>query len=243
MSGPITSPGASNRGRRKPGVARELLATGRAYVGPLMAIALITLVVCAGLVGGQRELDTRTTSAFQGYLRQHAATSAITATSTMTEGTSADLTQASAEVGKLLPAPASAYRDDGWVFSIPASISNLPTWLPSENPETSRTQHQLPSGFELVTDSRLLTGSSSVLRFTVGTAPACSGACTGIDAAHALPIAISEESASSLRIAVGTQFLLTSPNNAQIHAVISGLFRAALYRGQGSCVQWRVYGH
>src|SRR6185437_4779785 len=140
MSGPITSPGASNRGRRKPGVARELLATGRAYVGPLIAIALITLVVCAGLVGGQRELDTRTTSAFQGYLRQHAATSAITATSTMTEGTSADLTQASAEVGKLLPAPASAYRDDGWVFSIPASISNLPTWLPSENPETSRTQ-------------------------------------------------------------------------------------------------------
>lgn len=227
MSGPITSPGASKRGRRKPGVARELLATGRAYVGPLMAIALITLVVCAGLVGGQRELDTRTTSAFQGYLRQHAATSGITATSTMTEGTSADLTQASAEVGKLLPAPASAYHDDGWVFSIPASISNLPTWLPSENPETSRTQHQLPSGFELVTDSRLLTGPSSVLRFTVGKAPACSGACTGTDAAHALPIAISEESASSLRIAVGTQFLLTSPNNAQIHAVISGLFRAA----------------
>src|SRR6185437_4199105 len=93
--------------------------------------------------------------------------------------------------------------------------------------ETSRTQHQLPSGFELVTDSRLLTGSSSVLRFTVGKAPACSGACTGIDAAHALPIAISEESASSLRIAVGTQFLLTSPVNAQIHVVISGLFRAA----------------
>ncbi|HEU5425884.1 MAG TPA: hypothetical protein VFU74_03385 [Actinocrinis sp.] len=208
-------------------MARELLATGRAYVGPLIAIALITLVVCAGLVGGQRELDTRTTSAFQGYLRQHAATSGVTATSTMTEGTSADLTQASAEVGKLLPAPAGAFRDDGWVFSIPASISNLPTWLPSENPETSRTQHQLPSGFELVTDSRLLTGSSSALRFTAGKAPACGGTCTGIDAAHALPIAISAESASSLRIAVGTQFLLTSPNNAQIHVVISGLFRAA----------------
>ncbi|HEU5355506.1 MAG TPA: hypothetical protein VFU65_13640 [Actinocrinis sp.] len=229
----MTNPGASNgeshsRGRgRRFGTARELFATGRAYAGPLLAIALITLVVCTGLVGGQRELDARTTSAFQDYLRQHATSSAITATSTMTEGTSADLTQASADVRKLLPAPAGAYHDDGWTFSIPASISNLPTWLPSENPETSRTLHQLPSGFELVTDSRLLAGSSSALRFTAGKAPTCNGTCTGIDVAHALPIAISEESATSLRIGVGTQFLLTSPVNAQIHVVISGLFRAA----------------
>ncbi len=216
----------SSRGRRF-GVVRELLATGRAYAGPLAAIALITLVVCTGLVGGQRELDAHTTSAFQSYLRQHAGTSAITATSTMTEGTSSDLEQASAGVRKLLPAPASAYRDEGWTFSIPESISNLPTWLPSENPEQSRALHQLPSGFELVTDSRLLADSSSALRFTAGKAPSCGGTCTGVDAAHALPIAVSEESAASLRIGVGTQFTLTSPNNSQIHAVVSGLFRAA----------------
>lgn len=214
------------RGRRF-GSTRQVFAVARAYAGPLGAIALITVVVCIGLVGGQRELDTHTTSAFQTYLQQHSATSGITATSTMTDGTQADLAQASADVRALLPAPSGAYRDAGWTLSIPESVSDLPTWLPSENPETSRVLHQAPSGLELVTDSALTTRWPAALRFTAGEAPSCAGTCSGVDAAHALPIAVSQETADSLRIKVGTRFTLTSPNNTLIHTVISGLFTAA----------------
>ncbi|MGH3417469.1 MAG: hypothetical protein ACRDSS_13450, partial [Actinocrinis sp.] len=68
------------------GRAGAFLAAGRAYAGPLLAVALITLAVCVGLVGGQRELATRTTAAFTGYLKQHASTTGVSATTTMTVG-------------------------------------------------------------------------------------------------------------------------------------------------------------
>jgi putative ABC transport system permease protein len=204
---------------------RGLYAVGRAYAGPLVAIALITLVVCGGLVGGQREVDTRTTGAFQTYFQQHASTSAVTVNSTVVQGSSADLAQAAADVRKLLPAPAGAYRGSGWTFEIPEAISDLPTWLPSERPETSRVQHQLPSGFSLVTDSQLIGGSG--LRYTSGTAPSCGSTCTGADAAHPLPIAVSAATASSLRLKVGDAFTLDSTSGTIAHVAISGLFQAA----------------
>jgi putative ABC transport system permease protein len=207
------------------GPLREVFAAARAYAGPLAAIALITLVVCAGLVGGHRELTTRTDGAFQTYLQQHAATSGVTVTSTMTEGTDADLTQASGDVRRLLPAPVAAYRGTGRTFDIPEAISNLPTWLPSENPETIRGEHQLPSGLELVSDSGLVSGSA--LRYTAGTAPSCGGTCTGTDAAHPLPIAVSEQTAVALRVKVGAEFTLAATNGTVEHVIISGLFQAA----------------
>ena len=214
-------------GRTRRGALRAILSAARAYAGPLTAIALITLVVCAGLVGGQRELDTRTTGAFQTYLQQHASTTGLTVTSTMAAGSSADLDQATGDVRGLFPPPSGAYRSAGWTFSIPESGSNLPTWLPSENPETSRAVHQLPSGVELITDSALISGANTQLHYTSGAAPSCGGTCTGADAAHPLPIAISEQTASTLRVRLGQQFTLASSNDAVIHVKISGLFRAA----------------
>ncbi len=207
------------------GAVREVLAAARAYAGPLAAIALVTLVVCAGLVGGHRELHTRTNSAFQTYLQQHSSTSGVTVTSTMTAGSAADLHEASSDVSKLLPAPATAYQGTGWTLDIPEAVSNLPTWLPSEQPETSKAQHQLPSALELVNDSQLASGTA--LRYTAGSAPSCGGTCTGADAAHPLPIAISEATAASLRVKVGTGFTLAAPNGSVEHVTISGLFQAA----------------
>jgi len=207
------------------GAVREILAAARAYAGPLAAIALVTLVVCAGLIGGHRELATRTNSAFQTYLQQHSAASGVTVTSTMTGGTDADLTQATGDVQRLLPAPATAYQGTGWALDLPGAVSNLPTWLPSETPETSKAQHQLPSALELVYDSQL--ASDNALRYTAGTAPSCGGTCTGADATHPLPIAISEETAATLRVKVGTAFTLAAPDGNVEHVTISGLFRAA----------------
>ncbi len=209
----------------RPGRIHGAFAAGRAYAGPLLAVALITLVACASLVGGQRALTTRTTVAFTSYLKQHSPATGITATTTMTAGSSADLNQATAEMGQLLPAPANAYTAGGWTFDVPDAASDLPIWLPHESPPTLRAVlHQLPSDIEFVNDQPL-SEAPSTFHYTEGHAPSCGGTCTGADAAHPLPIAISTDAAAALRTKNGAAFTLTSTTGARVYVVISGLFQ------------------
>ena len=204
---------------------RSFFATARAYAGPLFAVALITLAATASLVGGQREVVTRTSVAFNGYLKQHSSTTGVTSTTTMTSGSAADLNQATAEMGRLLPPPADAYTAGGWTFSIPEAASDLPLWLPHESPPTSKATHQLPSAFELVNDQPL-SQATNAFRYTEGHAPSCGGTCTGADAAHPIPIAISADSAAMLRTRNGAVIALTSTGGGRIYVAISGLFQA-----------------
>jgi putative ABC transport system permease protein len=203
----------------------SFFATGRAYAGPLFAVALITLTATASLVGGQREVVTRTNVAFNGYLKQHSSTTGISSTTTMTSGSAADLNQATAEMDQLLPPPANAYTAGGWTFSIPEAASDLPLWLPHESPPTSKVMHQLPSAIELV-DDQPLSQAANAFHYTEGHAPSCGGTCTGVDAAHPIPIAISAGSAAMLRTKNGAVIALTSTGGARIYVAVSGLFQA-----------------
>jgi hypothetical protein len=202
---------------------RATAAAARAYAGPLLITALITLVVCAGLVGGQRELSTRTTGAFQDYLRQHASSARLTADAQMSAGTPADLSRASGELSAQLPAPTGSFAPEGWSVTAPQASGTLPIWLPHEAPETSTVLHQAPSRLTLLTAD----GVGGEVRYTAGTAPACQGTCTGADAAHPVPIAVSEQTAQSLRLSLGQVYTLVSKSGAPLSMRISGLFRAS----------------
>ncbi|HEU5332674.1 MAG TPA: hypothetical protein VFU73_07925 [Actinocrinis sp.] len=212
---------------------RATVAAARAYAGPLLITALITLIVCGGLVGGQRELSTRTTGAFQDYLRQHVSSTRLTVDSQMTAGNAADLDQATGAVPGKLPAPSGAFVSAGWSVTVPQSRGNLPIWLPHEAPETSTVLHQAPSKLTLLTAD----GIGADVRYTAGAAPACQGACTGTDAGHAVPIAISEATAQSLRVSVGQVYTLASKSGAPLYIRISGLFRASAVNASGPAAE------
>lgn len=208
---------------------RTTVAAARAYAGPLLITALITLIVCAGLVGGQRELSARTTGAFQEYLRQHASSAHLTADSQMTAGNAADLNQANGEVPGKLPGPSGAFVPTGWSVTVPQASGSLPIWLPHEAPETSTMLHQAPSKLTLLTAD----GIDADVQYTAGTAPACQGTCTGTDAAHPVPIAVSGTTAQSLRLSVGQVYTLASKSGAPLYMKISGLFRASAGHSSG----------
>ncbi|HEV3171286.1 MAG TPA: hypothetical protein VGZ32_13130 [Actinocrinis sp.] len=202
---------------------RATMAATRAYAGPLLITALITLVVCAGLVGGQRELSARTTGAFQDYVEQHGSGGRLVATSTMTEGTSAAVPEATGDIAARLPAPSSAFALSGWSFAEPQVTGDLPMWLPHESPETSTAVHQAASLLTLETAS----GVERELRYTAGRAPACRDTCTGTDAAHPVPIAVSELTAQELRLSVGQTYALSAKSGADLYVGISGVFRGS----------------
>jgi putative ABC transport system permease protein len=207
--------------RHRPG--RTAAAAAHAYAGPLLITALITLVVCAGLVGGQRELSIRTTGAFQTYVQQHASSADLTATSSMTAGTSADVTQATGEMAAKLPAPSGAFALSGWSFTAPQATGDLPQWLPHETPETSTTTHQAPSELTLVTAANI----DREVRYASGGAPACRSTCTGADTVHPVPIAVSRATAQSLRLVVGQVYSLSSKAGTPLYISISGLYDAS----------------
>src|SRR5947199_10670273 len=91
------------------GRMHAFFATARAYAGPLFAVALITLAATASLVGGQRAVVTRTSVAFDSYMRQHASTTWIISTTTMTTSSAADQNQAIADSGRPLSTPDYTY--------------------------------------------------------------------------------------------------------------------------------------
>ena len=202
---------------------RATMAAARAYAGPLLITALITLVVCAGLVGGQRELSARTTGAFQAYVQQHASGGRLVATSTMTAGTSAAVPEATGAITAKLPAPSGAFALSGWSVAEPQLSGDLPVWLPHESPETSTAVHQAASLLTLETAS----GVEREVRYTAGSAPACRATCTGADAAHPVPIAVSELTAQELRLSVGQAYTLMAKNGTGLWIAISGVFRGS----------------
>ena len=185
--------------------------------GPLAVLGILTFVLCGGLLAGDRLVSEHTTAAYRAYLAaQPTAQTDLTATSTMASASATTLDTATSRTGALLPAGLA-----GAVSSQASVVGQLGTWAKPIVLVQRTVVH--PPQLSFVQSAQ----ESAAVRYVSGTAPSCpAGGCAS---GSALPVAVSQVTASDLGLSVGEQFALNGAysSTGAMQVRISGIFTAS----------------
>lgn len=185
--------------------------------GPLVVLGILTFVLCGSLLAGDRLVSEHTTTAYRAYLAaQPPAQTDLTATSTMASASADNLDTATARTDALLPAGLA-----GAVSSQASVVGQIGTWAKPIVVVRRTVVH--PPQLSFVQSAQ----ASAAVRYVSGTAPSCpAGGCA---AGSALPVAVSQVTASQLGLTVGEQFALNGAysTTGAITVRITGIFTAA----------------
>lgn len=208
---PARPGGPRGRARLQP---RTLWLSIGAVRGPLAVLAALAFLLSGSMIAGDRLVAAHTTDAYRSYLSaQPSARTDVTATSSVTAASAAELTQATARTNALLPAGLAgavtpihtAVVDQAAAWRKPAVTSrNSITWAPelsaAYSPQAAASAH-----------------------YVRGSAPACpTGGCTR---GAVLPIGVAQPVAAALGLDVGSQFVLDGAASSGAFTVrVSGIF-------------------